>query len=54
MTPKRRKPQPESLVEAYKRVRKPVPPPEKVIPDRRDKIVERAERRARRDDPDEP
>jgi hypothetical protein len=48
MARKRAKRDPETLVEVYRRVRKPVPPPEKVIPDRRDKLVERAERRERR------
>jgi hypothetical protein len=32
---------------AYRRVRKPVPPPEKVLPDKRRKLRDRAERKER-------
>jgi hypothetical protein len=48
VSPKRRKPPSDDPLDAYRRVRKPVPPPARVIPDRRDKLAERADRRERR------
>jgi hypothetical protein len=40
-------------LDAYRRIRKPVPPPGKVIPDRRRKIREREERREAEEDREE-
>jgi hypothetical protein len=49
---RRRKDGPDPL-EAYRRIRKPMPPPERVIPDKRRKAEEReAERELREGDPD--
>jgi hypothetical protein len=36
-------------LEAYKRIRKPMPPPEQVIPDKRRKVEEREARREERE-----
>ncbi len=52
MSQKRRKRPSDDPLEAYRRVRKQVPPPERVIPDRRDKLAERAERRERKAEED--
>jgi hypothetical protein len=50
---RRRKEAPDPL-EAYRRIRKPMPPPEQVIPDKRRKTEEReAQRRLREPDADE-
>ena len=40
-------------LEPYRKVRKPVPPPGRVIPDRRRKLDEREAERRRRDPEDE-
>ena len=41
----------EDPLEAYRRVRKRVPPPGRVLPDRREKLRERAERKERDAEP---
>jgi len=47
---KRRKP--DDRLEAYRRIRKPMPPPERVLPDKRTKITEReADREAQEEAP---
>jgi hypothetical protein len=43
-----RKKRAEEPLDAYRRIRKPVPPPERVIPDRRRKIREEEDERERR------
>jgi hypothetical protein len=44
--PTRKKPKPRTdPLEAYRRIRKPMPPPERVIPDKRRKTQEREARR---------
>jgi hypothetical protein len=51
---RRKKPPSDDPLEAYRRVRKPMPPPERVIPDKRRKIAEReAERETEEDSPGE-
>ncbi|HYU57318.1 MAG TPA: hypothetical protein VEO00_04625 [Actinomycetota bacterium] len=50
MSPKRRKRAPDDPLEPYRRVRKAVPRPGRPIPDRRDKLAERDERRRRREE----
>jgi hypothetical protein len=50
MTRTPRKGIPDDTLAAYRRVRKAVPPPEKVLPDKRRKLRERAERKERRQD----
>jgi len=52
MSPKRRPRPSDDPLDAYRRVRKPVPPPERVIPDRRKKLTDRAERRERKNEAD--
>ncbi|HEX9410161.1 MAG TPA: hypothetical protein VF986_00465 [Actinomycetota bacterium] len=48
----RRRLKPDDPLEAYRRIRKPMPPPERVIPDKRKKMTERdAEREAREEAP---
>jgi hypothetical protein len=43
---KKKKPRPTpDPLEAYRRIRKPMPPPERVLPDKRRKAKERAARR---------
>ena len=37
-------------MEAYRRIRKPMPPPERVMPDKRRKMAEREAERDRRED----
>jgi hypothetical protein len=50
---KRRRKEKADPLEAYRRIRKPMPPPEQVIPDKRRKAEEReAERELRDADPD--
>jgi hypothetical protein len=49
--PRRNRKSPDPL-EAYRRIRKPMPPPERVLPDKRRKVAEReAEREARQEEP---
>jgi hypothetical protein len=43
-----RKKRAEEPLDPYRRIRKPVPPPERVIPDRRRKIREEQDERERR------
>jgi hypothetical protein len=51
---KRRRKQTPDPLEAYRRIRKAMPPPEQVIPDKRRKAEEReAQRRLREPEPDE-
>jgi hypothetical protein len=51
---KRRRKETADPLEAYRRIRKPMPPPEQVIPDKRRKAEEReAKRRLREPDPDD-
>jgi hypothetical protein len=55
---RKRKPGAGSFLEAYRRIRKPMPPPEQVEADRRRRVLEEAARReieeaSRRDDPAE-
>ena len=38
-------------LEAYRRIRKPMPPPEKVVPDKRRKVEEKEARREQREPP---
>jgi len=48
----RKRRQPDDPLEAYRRIRKPMPPPERVQPDKRKKMDEReAEREAREEGP---
>jgi len=48
--PKRHKP--DDPLEAYRRIRKPMPPPERVIPDKRKKMTDKdAKREAREEAP---
>jgi hypothetical protein len=48
MAPPRRRRGPKDPLEAYRRIRKAMPPPERVEPDKRRKVTEReAEREAR-------
>jgi hypothetical protein len=42
---KKRRDGPNDPLEAYRRIRKPMPPPERVIPDRRREIEERRARK---------
>jgi hypothetical protein len=52
---KRRPPGPTDPVEAYRQIRKPMPPPERVIPDKRRERLEReAIREAEQDSEREP
>jgi len=44
----RKRKRPDEPLEAYRRIRKPVPPPERVIPDRRRKVREELAERERR------
>jgi hypothetical protein len=49
---KRRRKATADPLDAYRRIRKPMPPPERVIPDKRRKVEEReAERELREEDP---
>ena len=51
---KRRRKQSPDPLDAYRRIRKPMPPPERVIPDKRRKAEQReAERQLREADPDD-
>jgi hypothetical protein len=48
---RKRKPRPTlDPLEAYRRIRKPMPPPERVLPDKRKKAKERTARREMEDD----
>jgi hypothetical protein len=49
----RKKPSSEDPLEAYRRVRKPMPPPARVVPDRRRKVQEEIRRREAREAEDE-
>jgi hypothetical protein len=54
-TPRKRKGGrgPADPLEAYKRIRKPMPPPEQVMPDKRRKVQEREMRREEREGPED-
>jgi hypothetical protein len=47
---RKKKPRATDPLEAYKRVRKPMPPPEKVLRDERRKVEEREAQRAMEED----
>ena len=49
----KRKPGADDPLEAYRRVRKPMPPPARVVPDRRRELQEEARRREAREADDE-
>jgi hypothetical protein len=50
VAPRKRRPQDrDDPLSAYRRIRKPMPPPERVIPDKRRKVEEREARRQQRE-----
>jgi hypothetical protein len=50
---KRRRQDPDDPLEAYRRIRKPMPPPERVMPDKRRKVEEREAQREQREAKDD-